>query len=638
MPPTVLCHLRPSSTFAPATVVVVTVVHLCTVVHLLPFAMEIFPRLVKDSSCKLGKINRWIPNARVVEKLKGTGFENLHKVSTFNISSKIASFLLHHFQSHECTYQVGEKKFCVTLEDVYYLTGLPINGKPVTGNDSDYRMLTHRLLGRNDILTKCKSGTLGEIKFKLLEELFKDPPADATDEVINHHVRAYVLYLIGTFVCPLKDSKVSTVFLNNLENIEEIGSYAWGAALLAYINRGMQMLLEGKVSVTLRGNSLVLQLFAMEHFPGIRALILRENGDGDVAVNLPDKVPLLIQWSSRISKEYNPNARYMDAAILDAFQDDNVIWEPYVRLRRDDLPTDFRYQLTMGRRDTIVVCYERATWHSPSSCPQQMGLAFAPDVNRMVINQAQRKGKKGGDSMDFSLDADEAEEDASQSPCPMDVNDFDAANPGTDAPAANERTNVSSGAGGDSMDFSLDVDEDEEDASQSPWPMDVNNFFPLSDAPAANPGTDAPAAAASNPPAVDGPIADGSVPDTPAAANVSDAPAASPGTDAPAAAVSDAPVVDASVADASVAVAPIVAALVSDAPAVDGLVADGPAVANVKLPTFAVDVTGVVLSGESNWFFDLPLRCSETTFILLIRFTTNDDKENDISLGSSYYQ
>lgn len=116
------------------------------------------------------------------------------------------------------------------------------------------------MLGRNDILTKVEGVTLGEINLNLLKETFEKPGEDATDEVINHHVRAYVLFLIGCFVCPLKDTQASTLFLNNLENVKEIGSYAWGAALLSYLNRGMQLLRARRKKDVLRGNGLILQV------------------------------------------------------------------------------------------------------------------------------------------------------------------------------------------------------------------------------------------------------------------------------------------------------------------------------------------------------------------------------------------
>lgn len=81
-----------------------------------------FPTKVTGSSVKLKKIEKWKPDPRVLEKLKGTGFENLHKLTSLKVSSKLANVLLHHFEDHECIYQFEERRFCVTLEDVYFLT------------------------------------------------------------------------------------------------------------------------------------------------------------------------------------------------------------------------------------------------------------------------------------------------------------------------------------------------------------------------------------------------------------------------------------------------------------------------------------------------------------------------------------
>lgn len=218
---------------------------------------------LKSSALKLQKLKEWQPDERILHKLRGTGFERLHELRHMNICINLVAVMMEHFVDHECIFQFGERKFCLSLEDVYHLTGLPIRGKAVTGEDIHFYELGNLYLGRTDLFCKNGSGRYtGLISCSTLYKEFKEIPENVSNEQLDRHVRAYVLYCIGCFICPSNSNdRVSTIYLSLMANVSEIGLYAWGAALLSYLYRGIQLLRAGKVNNgLLRGNALLIEV------------------------------------------------------------------------------------------------------------------------------------------------------------------------------------------------------------------------------------------------------------------------------------------------------------------------------------------------------------------------------------------
>lgn len=184
---------------------------------------------------RINSLTSWNPDARVLEKLNGTGFENLHKlaVSDFKDTSLVEAFVQFYNVDEGCFVFNGHK-LILSLQDVRYITGSPVNGNAVTGVDGNARDLCHRHLGSE--LNSEEGFSKSMVKTGWLRENYEKLDDNVNEEKIAQHTRAYVLVLTGYFIVPFSKGKfVPAMYLSLLENLEEIKDYAWGAALLAHL-------------------------------------------------------------------------------------------------------------------------------------------------------------------------------------------------------------------------------------------------------------------------------------------------------------------------------------------------------------------------------------------------------------------
>ncbi|KAH7849015.1 hypothetical protein Vadar_011747 [Vaccinium darrowii] len=205
------------------------------------------------------------------------------------------------------------------------MTGLPVDGKAVTDFDGDYEQTYITYLKKNS-----KWGRTGCVKLNWLRDNFMDIPETALNyhEEFMYYVRAYVLYIIGTIIVPDKTGTFALIcYLPLLKDVTDFNKYAWGAALLAHLHHCLDNWLDKK-SDCLAGHTYSLTGKDVEQY----------------VETLRNRRP------------------------------DQIIWEPYKRLRDDFLPQHLAEQQQMGLSRTILVCFDKAVHHLPNHCPKQFGL------------------------------------------------------------------------------------------------------------------------------------------------------------------------------------------------------------------------------------------------------------------------
>jgi hypothetical protein len=116
----------------------------------------------------------------------------------------------------------------VTLEDVLYLTNLPIVGRPIVPNNNKDKGAFYRLFeisgNENHIsLTKLKVISLNKEKTE------------------DERIKAILLLIVTCIIAPNANGhNCNTSFVKFIENLDEVDSYAWGAAMLSYLYQGMK--------------------------------------------------------------------------------------------------------------------------------------------------------------------------------------------------------------------------------------------------------------------------------------------------------------------------------------------------------------------------------------------------------------
>ncbi|QHO07529.1 uncharacterized protein DS421_14g464480 [Arachis hypogaea] len=171
-----------------------------------------------------------------------------------------------HMPFGECT---------ITLQDVAYQLGLPIDGEP----------------------NKVKQMT---VCYTWFHERFRVLPPDVTDETVRIYARAYILMLLSSQLFADKNAnRVHLRWLPYLASLDNLGRYSWGSAVLAWLYR---CLCRGtnRNAVNLAGPLQLLQSWIFWRFPS-----LRPSG-----FNIFE-FPLSSRWAEYVSRN-------------DAF-----VWEPY---------------------------------------------------------------------------------------------------------------------------------------------------------------------------------------------------------------------------------------------------------------------------------------------------------------------
>ncbi|KAG5524037.1 hypothetical protein RHGRI_030895 [Rhododendron griersonianum] len=128
----------------------------------------------------------------------------------------------------------------ITLDDVPYLIGVPIEGLAVHAEvhgKEDCVALLRIWLGvtkRNAKAAVCCGGVM----FDWLWNTFHEVEDDATDDRVDNCVRAYLLYLLGTTLFVDKTGiRVNVSYLALLSDLTLVSTYAWGVGVLGFLYR-----------------------------------------------------------------------------------------------------------------------------------------------------------------------------------------------------------------------------------------------------------------------------------------------------------------------------------------------------------------------------------------------------------------
>ncbi|CAN0856328.1 Protein MAINTENANCE OF MERISTEMS [Linum grandiflorum] len=193
----------------------------------------------------------------------------------------LCTALIDRWRPETNTFHTYHGEMTITLEDVAFITGLPVDGGAVfqeyPPRDYDWDAAIFRILGERP--TKNDYAKDGRLKLTWLKNTFGKPSQIPTTNELRwkQHARAYALACIGSFL--LADRSGSLVhplylLLLEQERPSDTKYYAWGAAALAWLYREMGCSifnLEGHAKAwgDIGGWMVLLQAWTLEHFPSI---------------------------------------------------------------------------------------------------------------------------------------------------------------------------------------------------------------------------------------------------------------------------------------------------------------------------------------------------------------------------------
>ncbi|CAM8905255.1 unnamed protein product [Rhodiola kirilowii] len=169
---------------------------------------------------------------RLTNYVANAGFLPWTQVCNVNCDPRLITALVERWRPETHTFHLNGGEATITLQDVSLLTGLPIDGKPVSGlGELEWEPVCLSLLGVVPDRPKYKS--LGSKTW--FDEYLTHMPADADEEMLKKYARAYILCVLGlTLVADLSGDQVPLHYLPLLADLDNVRRYSRGSAILAY--------------------------------------------------------------------------------------------------------------------------------------------------------------------------------------------------------------------------------------------------------------------------------------------------------------------------------------------------------------------------------------------------------------------
>ena len=154
--------------------------------------------------------------------LRDAGFLGVARLRQCSYDWHLISALVERWRPETHTFHLPGGECTIMLQDVAILTGLPIDGRPITGRvQRNYLDLCQSLLG---ITPEPMNIRYSLVRSSWFMQHFSELPQQVSQMTLNQHTRAYILQLYSSVLFLKFDtSKVNLLFLQYLENMDLIG-------------------------------------------------------------------------------------------------------------------------------------------------------------------------------------------------------------------------------------------------------------------------------------------------------------------------------------------------------------------------------------------------------------------------------
>ncbi|MQL89616.1 hypothetical protein Taro_022195 [Colocasia esculenta] len=280
---------------------------------------------------------RALPEAQQT-RIARMGFRHLLSVRPFHVDVLYLEALRERWEEDCKAFIMPWGHMIPTLEDMAYLTGLPVQGEPVVGQErSDYHDDIVELLrpefvaGRRRSIRSILLGSLSEAvglrdrrrgPLETMEEFYTGVRGalDLGDRSEERSVWIFVAYLFRRLLFTTQSSQMNCKFVLLLQDLGQAGRYAWGAAMLGHLFSLLPS--SSRRSQSTGGFTPFLQIWGYTHFP---------MGCGTQVEGRQTMVPLMVRWEVAPDPRVT-NRRVEDVcATLDHYPHDQVVWTPYTR-------------------------------------------------------------------------------------------------------------------------------------------------------------------------------------------------------------------------------------------------------------------------------------------------------------------
>ncbi|KAI8565915.1 hypothetical protein RHMOL_Rhmol03G0297900 [Rhododendron molle] len=291
------------------------------------------------------------PAPLILELIRRAHLEGLCSLPFVSVDWGLITALLEQWRPETHTFHLRPGESTITLQDVEVLLGIPVEGKPVTGNTNlKPHDLYKRLLGEQPTEESDINGM--KVKASWLSDRFTGQVEEGADpEVVARQARGYLLLLLEeTIFADHSGGYVHLANLERLENFNEAGTYSWGSGALANLYHNLcHGCKAGTKQIT--GCFILLQVWAWERLPYLAPERLGKRAPKAGA-------PLIGRWDEVF---HSPDlATHLVGAYryhLDIQRPDEVIWTPYSEELLESLPEYCRAGRAIWRATVPLIYY-----------------------------------------------------------------------------------------------------------------------------------------------------------------------------------------------------------------------------------------------------------------------------------------
>ncbi|XP_044965648.1 protein MAIN-LIKE 1-like isoform X3 [Hordeum vulgare subsp. vulgare] len=214
------------------------------------------------------KLKEWVLTDEQQQVVNASGLGHLALTTGFTIDRSLLTAFCERWNNETNTAHFMGFEMAPSLRDVSYILGIPVTGHVVTaepiGDEAVNRMCLH-YLGQSP---GSGEQLCGLIRLTWLYRKFHQLPENPTINDIAFSTRAYLLYLVGSTLFPdTMRGFVSPRYLPLLGDFRRIHEYAWGAAALAHLYRGLSVAVTPNATTQFLGSATLLMAWIYEYIP-----------------------------------------------------------------------------------------------------------------------------------------------------------------------------------------------------------------------------------------------------------------------------------------------------------------------------------------------------------------------------------
>ncbi|KAK3160446.1 hypothetical protein QOZ80_1BG0059540 [Eleusine coracana subsp. coracana] len=306
------------------------------------------------------------------------GLVNICKAGLPSIDRALVSALVDRWRPETHTFHMPCGEVTITLQDVAMILGLPIAGRAVAANPTESQNeLVERYLGRALPPGRHRPG----LRVSWLRAEFNKCPEDADEETVKRHARAYILSLISGVLFPDASGDLYTFYpFPLIADLDNIGSYSWGSATLAYLYRSMCAACRRQADQSnLTGCLLLLQLWSWERLPiGRPDMVKLKYPNVEELDDERDRPTVGLRWAVGVCTRRAAPARCYEHFTneYDLLTEDQVVWCPYRegRIKEMQLAPICTQDSHLWLTQVPLIFFHMVEFYTPERVMRQFGL------------------------------------------------------------------------------------------------------------------------------------------------------------------------------------------------------------------------------------------------------------------------